>query len=86
MPKTKKMQAFKPLNHTAAQNRKSKHRYTPLPHCPSQPNPLAKQIENYTLAGLKYMYRTYKYKRTKHTLLKPSLPEVAVFFYTVNPA
>jgi hypothetical protein len=68
-PKQKKMHAFKPLHDTAEENMKSKHRYTPLPHCPSHPNPLVTQIRNYTLADLTNMNRKYKHTRTKHKLL-----------------
>jgi len=38
-PKTKKMQAFKPLNDRAAQNRKSKHRYKTIASVPLIPQP-----------------------------------------------
>ena len=38
-------------------------------HCPSHPNPLVQQTGNYTLPDLTNIYRKYKHKLTKHTLV-----------------
>lgn len=39
-------------------------------NCPSYPNPLVRQIGNYALDVLNYMYEKYKHKRLKHILLQ----------------
>jgi len=74
VPKTtKKMQAFKQLNDTAAQTKKSMHRYTPLPHCPSHPKPLDQQIGNYTGRFITNtgITKIYYRKTVGHVFTKP---------------
>ena len=40
-------------------------------NCSTHPNPLVRQIGNYTLPDLHMQYRKYIHKRTKHFLLQP---------------
>jgi len=37
--------------------------------CPAHPNPLVREIGNYTLPDLHRQYKKYIHKRTKHLLL-----------------